>query len=65
MTTTYKIKGIGCQGCIDSIEKEVNNIPSIEAKLSLADRTITVKEGSIAKSELNNILTKAGKYELL
>lgn len=65
MTTTYKINGIGCQGCIDSIEKEVNNLPSIEAKLSLADRTITVKEGSIAKSELNNILAKAGKYELL
>ena len=64
MNITYKIKGIGCSGCISSIEKELNNHPHIEAKLAFPERTVTVKENSITKIELNAILAKAGSYSL-
>ncbi|MTG98264.1 MULTISPECIES: heavy-metal-associated domain-containing protein [Myroides] len=64
MTTKYKIKGIGCQGCIDSIEKLVADHPELEAKVTLSDHSIEVKKDSIDKVALNEIISKTGHYSL-
>ncbi|KZE74090.1 heavy-metal-associated domain-containing protein [Myroides marinus] len=65
MATVYQIKGMGCSGCVDSIQGELNKHPHIEATVSLDTRTLEVKTPNVPKEELQQILAKAGKYELL
>lgn len=65
MATVYQIKGMGCSSCVDKIQEELKKHPHIEATVTLDTHSIEVKSPEVAKEEIQQILTSAGKYEIL
>jgi len=65
MTHTYKITGMTCDGCRSKVEKALNAIEGIEAKVTLNPpiATITMNE-HIPIANLQEALTTAGKYTI-
>ncbi|MDR2223669.1 MAG: heavy-metal-associated domain-containing protein [Flavobacteriaceae bacterium] len=65
MSTVYQIKGMGCTSCVGKIEEELKKHPAIEATVTLDTHSIEIKTPNISKDEVQQILTSAGKYEIL
>ena len=65
MIHTYSITGMTCDGCLAKVEKTLNTIEGIEAKVSLnpAVATITM-EKHIPTEKLQEALTAVGKYSI-
>lgn len=64
MATVYQIKGMGCSSCVGKIQEELKKHPHIEATVTLDTHSIEVKS-PVTKEEIQQILTSAGKYEIL
>jgi len=65
MATVYQIKGMGCTSCVGKIEEELKKHPAIEATVTLDTHSIEVKTPNVSREEVQQILSNAGKYELL
>jgi len=65
MTHTYNITGMTCDGCRTKVEKTLNTIEGIEAKVSLTPpiAIITMKK-HIQTTQLLETLTAVGKYTI-
>lgn len=65
MIHTYTITGMTCDGCRTKVEKAINAIDGIEAKVTLNPpiATITMAE-HISTAQLQEVLTAAGKYTI-
>ena len=65
MTHTYTISGMTCDGCRSKVEKTLNAISGIEAKVSLNPPLATVTmEKHIPTAQLQEALTAVGKYTI-
>lgn len=58
MQKTYYIKGMTCRGCVETVEKHLQNIPGIEnVKVDLDSQSVVIQsEKEIPFSELENAL---------
>ena len=63
MTHTYKISGMSCDGCRTKVEKTLNQLEGLSAKVTLNPpmATITMQQ-YIATDKLQTALSKAGNY---
>ena len=65
MIHTYNITGMTCDGCRSKVEKTLNTIEGIEAKVSLNPPIATITmEKHIAIEQLQEALAAAGKYTI-
>ena len=65
MTHTYNITGMTCDGCRSKVEKALNTIEGIEAKVSLSPPiAIITMEKHIPTTQLQEALTAVGKYTI-
>ncbi len=65
MTHTYTISGMTCDGCRTKVEKTLNAVEGIKAKVSLDPPLATITmENHIATEELQEALTAVGKYSI-
>ena len=65
MNHTYKIAGMTCDGCRSKVEKALNTIAGIEAKVTLNPPTATITMNEhIPIAELQKALSVAGKYTI-
>ncbi len=46
MTKTFKIDGMSCAHCSGRVEKALNALAGIKAKVDLASKTATVESGA-------------------
>lgn len=65
MAHTYIISGMTCDGCRAKVEKTLNTIEGIEAKVSLNPPVATITmEKHIPTTQLQEALTAVGKYTI-
>lgn len=65
MIHTYSITGMTCDGCRSKVEKALNTIDGIEAKVSLSPPVaIITMDKHIPTSKLQEALTTVGKYTI-
>lgn len=65
MIHTYNITGMTCDGCRAKVEKTLNTIEGIEAKVSLNPPIATITmEKYISTEKLQEALTAVGKYTI-
>jgi Cu+-exporting ATPase len=65
MIHTYNITGMTCDGCRAKVEKTLNTIEGIEAKVSLSPPVATITmEKHIPTEKLQEVLTAVGKYTI-
>lgn len=66
MHTRYTVTGMSCDGCRSKIEKTLNNLEGVSAKVSLhpPQAHVEMPEGTTHET-LQNALSAAGNYELL
>ena len=65
MTHTYTITGMTCNGCRSKVEKTLNAIDGVEAKVSLNPSIATITmEKHIPTTQLQEALTAVGKYTI-
>ena len=65
MIHTYNITGMTCDGCRAKVEKTLNTIESVEAKVSLNPPVATITmEKHIPTEKLQEALTAVGKYTI-
>ena len=65
MTHTYTITGITCNGCRSKVEKTLNAIDGVEAKVSLNPSIATITmEKHIPTTQLQEALSAVGKYTI-
>lgn len=65
MIHTYSITGMTCDGCRTKVEKELNTIEGIEAKVSLNPPLASITmEKHIPTEKLQEALTAVGKYTI-
>lgn len=65
MIHTYNITGMTCDGCRSKVEKALNTIEGIEAKVSLNPPVATITmEKHIPTTQLLEALTAVGKYTI-
>ncbi|MDD5151830.1 MAG: heavy metal-associated domain-containing protein, partial [Flavobacterium sp.] len=65
MTHTYIISGMTCDGCRTKVEKTLNAVEGIEAKVSLNPSIATITmEKHIPLAQLQEALSAVGKYTL-
>ena len=60
MKTVYKIAGMSCEGCADSIKKAINtHIPNIIVAASFEDGTLTIS-GNAPQDTVEQVVKEAG-----
>ena len=65
MIHTYNITGMTCDGCRSKVEKTLNTIEGIEAKVSLNPPVATITmEKHIPTEKLQEALIAVGKYTI-
>ena len=65
MIHTYDITGMTCDGCRTKVEKALNTIAGVEAKVSLTPPIATITmEKHISTEQLQEALTTVGKYTI-
>jgi copper chaperone CopZ len=67
MTHTYEVKGMSCSGCVENVQKALNNHPDVisaEVTLSPPRATIHMKK-HVGTSDLQEYVSKAGRYTIL
>nr|WP_294938192.1 heavy metal translocating P-type ATPase [uncultured Flavobacterium sp.] len=65
MIHTYSITGMTCDGCRSKVEKALNAIEGIEAKVSLNPPIATITmEKHISTAQLQEAITAVGKYTI-
>ena len=65
MTHTYTITGMTCNGCRSKVEKTLNAIDGVEAKVSLNPSIATITmEKHIPTTQLQEALSAVGKYTI-
>ena len=65
MIHTYTITGMTCDGCRTKVEKTLNTIDGIEAKVTLNPPTATITMGQhIPTKQLQEVLAAAGKHTI-
>ena len=65
MAHTYIISGMTCDGCRAKVEKTLNTIEGIEAKVSLNPPVATITmEKHIPTEKLQEALIAVGKYTI-
>lgn len=65
MEHTYKIEGMSCNGCRSKVEKALNSIKSVSAKVSLEPPVATINMAEhVALEELQKVLSIAGDYHI-
>jgi P-type Cu+ transporter len=65
MIHTYNITGMTCDGCRTKVEKTLNGIDEIEAKVSLNPPMVTITmEKHIPTTKLQEALAAVGKYTI-
>lgn len=65
MIHTYNITGMTCDGCRTKVEKTLNAIDGVEAKVSLKPPIATITmEKHIPTTQLQEALTAVGKYTI-
>ena len=65
MTHTYTITGMTCDGCRSKVEKTLNAVEGIEAKVSLNPSIATITmEKHIPITQLQEALSAVGKYTI-
>ncbi len=65
MIRTYNITGMTCDGCRTKVEKTLNAIDGVEAKVSLKPPIATITmEKHIPTTQLQEALTAVGKYTI-
>jgi len=65
MTHTYTITGMTCNGCRSKVEKTLNAIDGVEAKVSLNPSIATITmEKHIPTTQLQEVLSAVGKYTI-
>lgn len=65
MIHTYSITGMTCDGCRSKVEKALNTIEGIEAKVSLNPPIATITmEKHVPTTQLQEALTAVGKYTI-
>lgn len=65
MIHTYNITGMTCDGCRTKVEKTLNAIDDVEAKVSLKPPIATITmEKHIPTTQLQEALTAVGKYTI-
>ena len=65
MIHTYTITGMTCDGCRTKVEKTLNAIEAIQAKVTLSPPIATITmDKHIPTSQLQEVLTAAGKYTI-
>lgn len=65
MTHSYQITGMSCNGCRSSVEKALNTISGIDAKVSLDPPMATITmEKHVPTEELQQALKAAGHYTI-
>ncbi|MDL2290127.1 heavy-metal-associated domain-containing protein [Paludibacteraceae bacterium OttesenSCG-928-F17] len=61
ITKTLRIEGMSCPHCVNRVEKALNAVEGITAKVDLATNTAHVElSRNIDDSELKNIVESAG-----
>lgn len=61
MKKNIVIEGMSCGHCQATVEKALNNINGVEAKVDLKKKTATVKfDNDIADETFKNAITEAG-----
>jgi copper ion binding protein len=61
MKKNIAIEGMSCAHCQGKVEKALNNITGVEAKVDLKKKTATVKfDGDVSDETLKNAVTDAG-----
>ncbi|HKO77328.1 MAG TPA: heavy metal-binding domain-containing protein, partial [Flavobacterium sp.] len=65
MIHTYTVTGMSCDGCRSKVEKTLNTIDGIEAKVSLTPSIATITmDKHVPTSVLQDALTTVGKYTI-
>ena len=67
MQATFKINGMSCQGCVDTIEKGLRGNSSINmAIVSLENNELTIESNQHLSSEqIDSILSSSGNYSVV
>lgn len=66
MIHKYNVTGMTCDGCRSKVEKTLNAIEGIEAKVSLIPPIATITmEKHIPTIQLQDALTAVGKYTIV
>lgn len=61
MKKNIAIEGMSCAHCQGKVEKALNNINGVEAKVDLKKKMATVKfDGAVSDETLKNAVTDAG-----
>jgi len=61
MTKTIKVDGMSCAHCSGRVEKALNAIPGVSAKVDLASKTATISSGTeISEKVLEAAIADAG-----
>lgn len=61
MKKNIAIEGMSCAHCQGKVEKALNSIAGVEAKVDLKKKTATVKfDGTVSDEALKNAVTDAG-----
>lgn len=64
-TITFKVEGMGCQNCVNAVEKAVKSAaPNAVVEVSLADGLVRIGNGDVSRDVLSAAITKAG-YDVL
>ncbi|MDX1617498.1 MAG: heavy-metal-associated domain-containing protein [Balneolaceae bacterium] len=64
---TYRVKGMGCEACADTVRNALENVEGVEsAVVSLEEKTarVRVEPGRVTESELTRSVEESG-YELV
>jgi len=65
MKHTYDIQGMTCQGCRNAVEKALNSIDAVTAKVSLDPPVAEIEMNRhIATEKLQEVLSTAGDYRI-
>ncbi len=65
MTHSYQISGMSCNGCRSSVEKALNSIAGIDAKVSLDPPVAAITmEKHVPTEELQEAVKAAGNYTI-
>lgn len=65
MQYQYKLSGMSCDGCRTTIENAINQLPGVQAKVTLDPPLLTIESAKeISTEQLQETLAKLGNYHI-
>ncbi len=66
MQYQYKLSGMSCDGCRTTIENAINQLPEVQANVTLDPPLLTIEsEKAIPAGQLQEVLSKLGNYQIV